>query len=272
MGNTSVSKLDSAHSPRGPEGEAYLASGVRVAMRLWDEPTGFTGPDHARDYEVVGYVLEGRAELHVEGQLVLLSPGDSYVVARGARHHYRILDHLRAVEATSPPAQVHGRDFLVFEEQPTDDARSADAGDGVGRRLRALRRHRSRASATYHRLIDETRDANGLKTNDAAESALLVVLEGLCKRLPKAQADHLLRQLSSIAREELDPLADQPDKKITSEAIETELERQLHVSNQTAANMLATTCSVIARHISPGQAASVRQCLPAELRRFFPED
>jgi hypothetical protein len=29
---------------------------------------------------------------------------------RGARHRYRIIDELLAVEATSPPAQVHGRD------------------------------------------------------------------------------------------------------------------------------------------------------------------
>jgi quercetin dioxygenase-like cupin family protein len=109
--DTTVTKIDSAHSPRGPQGETYLASGVRVSMRLWEEQPGAAiQEDTARDYEVVGYVLAGRAELHTEGQVVTLAPGDSYVVPHGARHHYRILEPLRAVEATSPPASVHGRD------------------------------------------------------------------------------------------------------------------------------------------------------------------
>jgi hypothetical protein len=34
--DTTVTKIDSKHSPRGPEGEKYLASGVRVSMRLWE--------------------------------------------------------------------------------------------------------------------------------------------------------------------------------------------------------------------------------------------
>ena len=63
-----------------------------------------------REYEVVGYVLAGRAELHIEGQMVTLAPGDSYVVPRGARHAYLIRESFSAVEATSPPSHVHGRD------------------------------------------------------------------------------------------------------------------------------------------------------------------
>jgi quercetin dioxygenase-like cupin family protein len=111
MADTTVSKVDSSYSPRGPQGEKYLASGVRTSMRLWEEaPSTKSKPDVARDYEVVGYVLSGRAELHTEGQVILLNEGDSYVVPRGARHHYRILEAFRSVEATTPPAHVHGRD------------------------------------------------------------------------------------------------------------------------------------------------------------------
>jgi quercetin dioxygenase-like cupin family protein len=58
----------------------------------------------------VGYVIRGRAELHLEGQKVLLEAGDSWVVPRGAEHAYKILEAFTAVEATSPPAEVHGRD------------------------------------------------------------------------------------------------------------------------------------------------------------------
>lgn len=111
MRDTSVMKICSARSPRGAMGQKYLASGIRVSMRLWErEPPGEAGPQTARDYETVGYVIEGRAELHLEGQMLLLEPGDSWTVPRGASHSYRILEPFTAVEATSPPAAVHGRD------------------------------------------------------------------------------------------------------------------------------------------------------------------
>ncbi|WP_394844209.1 cupin domain-containing protein [Pendulispora brunnea] len=107
--NTTVIKIDSSRSPKNKDGQKYLASGVRIGMRLWDEEPN-TSAESVREYEVVGYVLKGRAELHIEGQMVTLSPGDSYVVPRGARHHYKILEAFSAVEATSPPSHVHGRD------------------------------------------------------------------------------------------------------------------------------------------------------------------
>jgi mannose-6-phosphate isomerase-like protein (cupin superfamily) len=111
MADTTVTKIDAHHSPRGKQGQKYLASGVGLAMRLWErEEPGDRKPSVRRDYETVGYVLEGRAELHVEGQMVLLAPGDSYVVPKGAEHSYRILETFSSVEATHPPAHAHGRD------------------------------------------------------------------------------------------------------------------------------------------------------------------
>lgn len=110
-GDTSVHKVDSRHSPQRRDGMIYLASGTSVSMRLWEKegPTD-EKPASRRDYETVGYVIAGRAELHVEGQVVLLEPGDSWVVPKGAEHTYRILEKFTAVEATHPPYQVHGRD------------------------------------------------------------------------------------------------------------------------------------------------------------------
>ena len=106
-----IKKVGSAHSPRGAMGQKYLADGKSVSMRLWDkeEPTE-PKPETKRDYETVGYVIEGRAELHLEGQKVLLEPGDSWVVPKGASHTYKILETFTAVEATSPPAEIEGRD------------------------------------------------------------------------------------------------------------------------------------------------------------------
>ena len=111
MADTTIKKIDSQTSPKGADGEKYLASGTHVAMRLWEneQPSDAKEPA-SRPYETVGYVISGRAELHVEGQMVILEPGNSYVVPKGASHTYKILEAFTAVEATSPPAQVHGRE------------------------------------------------------------------------------------------------------------------------------------------------------------------
>jgi mannose-6-phosphate isomerase-like protein (cupin superfamily) len=109
-------------------GERYLASGVRVSMRLWDAEPATTESkaresESERDYEVVGYVVSGRAMLHLEGQVVRLDPGTSYVVPRGARHYYHVLEPFTAIEATSPPGQVHGRDAPI-SSHPVDPTRA----------------------------------------------------------------------------------------------------------------------------------------------------
>lgn len=111
MADKSVTKVQAATAPRGRRGQKYLAAGVHLSMRLWDkEPAGAAKPETRRHYETVGYVVSGRAELHLEGQMVLLEPGDCWVVPRGALHAYKILEPFTAVESTSPPAEVHGRD------------------------------------------------------------------------------------------------------------------------------------------------------------------
>ena len=112
MTDTTVIKVNAESSPKGKMGQKYLAAGVNVSMRLWDEQPGDgdAKPETKRDYETVGYVIEGRAELHLEGQMILLEKGSSWVVPEGASHTYKILEPFIAVEATSPPAFVHGRD------------------------------------------------------------------------------------------------------------------------------------------------------------------
>ena len=111
MGDTTVTKIDSSHSPHGALGQKYLASGKRMAMRMWEneQPSEPKEPA-ARPYETIGFVVSGKAELHSEGQVVVLEPGNSYVVPEGASHTYKILEPFTAVEVTSPPAQAHGRD------------------------------------------------------------------------------------------------------------------------------------------------------------------
>lgn len=108
--DTTIKKVTSAHSPMGAMGQKYLVSGKRVSMRLWEREAPGEEAAHARDYETVGYVIAGRAELEIAGQRLVLEPGDSWVVPRGTPHRYRIIESFTAVEATSPPAEVHARD------------------------------------------------------------------------------------------------------------------------------------------------------------------
>lgn len=107
--DTTVKKVDSRSSPRGAMGQTHLVSGKQVALRYWTEDPG-EGEQTRREYETVGYVLQGRAELEVEGQTLRLEPGDAWLVPPGARHRYQILERFEALEATSPPAHVGGRD------------------------------------------------------------------------------------------------------------------------------------------------------------------
>lgn len=111
MSDTTIIKVSSQTSPKGEMGQKYLAVGKKLSMRLWEEEQlGEPKPERSRPYETVGYVIQGRAELHLEGQMILLEPGNSWVVPEGASHAYKILEPFTAVEATCPPAQIHGRD------------------------------------------------------------------------------------------------------------------------------------------------------------------
>jgi len=106
-----VKKVDAASSPKGEMNQTYLVSGKAMSMRMWKKhpPTDGHEP-HSRDYETVGFVVEGKAKLHLGGQEILLEPGDSWLVPAGATHRYEILEALTAVEATSPPARIEDRD------------------------------------------------------------------------------------------------------------------------------------------------------------------
>ncbi|CAA9415503.1 hypothetical protein AVDCRST_MAG82-1070 [uncultured Rubrobacteraceae bacterium] len=109
--NDGVDKVNEGGAARGEMGQRYLASGESVSMRLWNgEAPGEPKPEATRPYETVGYVIGGRAELRLEGEVIPLGAGDSWTVPRGASHTYVILETFTAVEATSPPAEVRGRD------------------------------------------------------------------------------------------------------------------------------------------------------------------
>ena len=76
MSDTTINKVSSGQSSTGEMGQSYLAAGTNVALRLWDqEEPGDSKPTASREYETVGYVLEGKAEFQLSDQTVTLSVG-----------------------------------------------------------------------------------------------------------------------------------------------------------------------------------------------------
>ena len=56
----------------------------------------------------------------------------------------------------------------------------------------------------------------------------------------------------------------------TGRSLASELGAELHLAEDLARIMLSTVCTVIAQHLSPGQTASARRSMPADLRELFP--
>src|SRR5262245_37140204 len=111
MSDTTVKKVEASSSPRGEMGQRYLVAGKRVSMRIWiEEPGGKLKGPSSRKYETVGYVIAGSAKLEIEGQTINLKT--SWLVPEGAMHQYTIAEPFTALEATAPPAEVHGRDTI----------------------------------------------------------------------------------------------------------------------------------------------------------------
>ena len=102
-------KLSMSDTQHGENGQHHLIRGERGSLRLWhneqpDRSAASDGEMHQHEYETLGYIISGRAELSVNDQKITLEAGDSYCVPSGAPHMFRILETLTAVESTAPSA------------------------------------------------------------------------------------------------------------------------------------------------------------------------
>jgi hypothetical protein len=85
--NDNTVKVNSEYSPLGEIGQKYLVSGKKVSMRIWkDIPPSDSKSPSQRAYETVGYVLKGRAELHIGTPVVMLKRGLPAGARRDAPH------------------------------------------------------------------------------------------------------------------------------------------------------------------------------------------
>ncbi len=157
----------------------------------------------------------------------------------------------------------------MFSERSREREGRPNESTSLSRHLRVRQQHHSHADTTYNHFLDEVRKAAALPSRQDGETALFIVLEGICRRIAPAEARHLLAQLPAIVRDELALWVDGPDKSVSTATIEAELRIHLDLSEARSADVLLVICRLITRHISSGLSASLRTNLPREMKDLF---
>jgi CBS domain-containing protein/uncharacterized protein (DUF2267 family) len=182
------------------------------------------------------------------------------LVAEGAVVGVVTLDDLLADEAASL------EDFA--------DVVRAQVGDGgpmapTRLEMQAARRRASRLDASYRRFLNEFRTESTLPSVDQADTALMIVLSTLVRRLTADEAKDLIAQLPLRIGERLRALPPGPDKSITAEGIQAELCERLGVASARAGDVLDAVVRTLDANVSAGQMQDVRHQLPKDLRSVF---
>jgi uncharacterized protein (DUF2267 family) len=182
------------------------------------------------------------------------------LVAEGAVVGVATLDDLLADEAASL------EDFA--------DVVRAQVGDGgpmapTRLEIQAARSRASRLNASYRRFVNELRTESTLPSVDQADTALMIVLSALVRRLTPDEANDLIAQLPLRIGERLRALPPGPDKSITAEGIQAELVERLGVASGRASEALDAVVRTLDANVSAGQMRDVRHQLPKDLRSVF---
>jgi uncharacterized protein (DUF2267 family) len=136
-------------------------------------------------------------------------------------------------------------------------------------RTRALIRAKSRAEATFGRMVAAIAEATGLDRG-RAERALFVAVSMLAQRLPPDEAQHLIAQLPSILQARLTDHLQGPDRAVTKQTMSDELARSLGLAPEAGGQSLKAVCRVIAANVSAGEISEVRGALPEDMKDLFP--
>lgn len=65
-------------------------------------PKGTVVPDHAHPHEQCGYLVSGRLEFTIEGQISIIEPGGGWAVPGSAAHSVTALEDSIAVDVFAP--------------------------------------------------------------------------------------------------------------------------------------------------------------------------
>jgi quercetin dioxygenase-like cupin family protein len=54
--------------------------------------------------------MKGKLDVTLNGETAHLGESDSWLIPAGADHRYQVIEDIVAIEATSPPARLGGKD------------------------------------------------------------------------------------------------------------------------------------------------------------------
>ena len=201
-----------------------------------------------------------RVPITADGRLVGLVSFDDLVVDESVSKEDLaaiVTAQLEAAAPLKPEGLLHPEGPARAERRP--------AG-----RAGALMRAKTRADATYNKLVKAV--ATGAKLDhDRAERALLLTVCMLCRRLTPQEAQHLIAQLPSRLQPHLNGCLDGPDRAVTAEAIERELSKVLGLDGKQARTALHAVPKAVSDVVAPGQISEVRGQLPQEMKYLFAE-
>jgi CBS domain-containing protein len=190
--------------------------------------------------------------------------------ARGKAVGIVTLDDLLADRAISPrDAEAIVRAQL---ELPASQKRAGELGPTRParpwlRRSNPEDRRASRAEATRARALDLVAAYAGLPTRAAAEAAFLAVVGTLLQRLHPGEAAHLLAQLPSLLREQLEVVPGGPDRSIDFDRLCAAARDVLAAEDaRYAARIVRGIVRALDELVSPGELAQVFEQLPVGLR------
>jgi CBS domain-containing protein/uncharacterized protein (DUF2267 family) len=131
-------------------------------------------------------------------------------------------------------------------------------------------RHEAHQRRSYARLLRRALAKTQLTMAEQAERALEIVLGALLRRVTADEAAHALAQLPSRLREYAQAhVASGPDRSVTRDSIEAELDRQLELGPERAAEVLLQTIRALETSIDDGELHGLARRLPTELKHLL---
>lgn len=203
-----------------------------------------------------------------------LSPADARADAIRLMQEHNIR-RIPLVEDERIVGMITLDDLLLDQAAPLDElaaivqAQIGEGGPAESDRSPAQRRSAARARATLGRLLNQIRAEAGFEDTDHAETALIIVLGAVVRRLTPDEAKDLLAQLPSLLQSTLQSQTVGPDKNVSRESIETALVERLNVDRTRAGKLLDLIGATIAQNVSEGQMQDVRRQLPEAMRGMF---
>jgi CBS domain-containing protein/uncharacterized protein (DUF2267 family) len=132
-------------------------------------------------------------------------------------------------------------------------------------------RHAAHAEQTLYRAVQIVQEETGLMGFDRAVTALLVVVSGIVRRITPPEAGDFLSQLPAGLRERVlaSVAAAGPDREVTRESIDVEMQQRLGVDRNEASELVWRVGAALARLVSPGEIHDVSGQLPEKMRAIF---